>query len=335
MTTPGACILDADGLRLTSDEKRFFARANPWGFILFARNVDTPDQVAALCSELRDAVGRDALITVDQEGGRVQRFRGPHWRDWPAPLDVVRSTGADAPRALWLMYRIIADELRRVGVDSNCAPTCDVARPETHPFLLNRCLGTRSDEVTAHARAAANGLIDGGVLPVIKHMPGHGRAQADSHKDLPHVDVSAEELLASDFAVFRALNDLPLGMTAHLVFDQLNGQPATVSPSMMALIRNQIGFDGLIMTDDISMKALNTAPEISAARARAAGCDVVLFCNAPLAEREKVAEASGPLDDAGQRRANAALDMRQKPEEVDISALYAEFQMLLNGRGHV
>ena len=329
MRTFGATILDADGLSLSADEKAFFRDADPFGFILFARNIDTPDQVRRLCDEMRNSVGREAIITVDQEGGRVQRLRGPHWREWYPPLDIVAATGAEAPKALYLMYRIIAHELREVGIDSNCAPTVDVIGPATHPFLRNRCYGEDPSQVASLGRVVAHAMMQGGVLPVVKHMPGHGRATSDSHHDLPCVTASAEELHAVDFAAFRALNDLPMGMTAHLVYEAFDDQPATLSPRMMRLIREEIGFDNLIMTDDISMKALRGTPAESTRAALDAGCDVALYCNAPLSDRMKVAEAAGEMSEAAQTRALRALAMRKTPDDVDIPALSAEFDALL------
>ena len=325
----GATILDADGLSLSADEKAFFRDANPFGFILFARNIDTPEQVRQLCDEMRESVGRDAIVTVDQEGGRVQRLRAPHWREWQPPLDIVAATGQNAERAMYLMYRLIADELRCLGIDSNCAPTVDVIGPHTHPFLRNRCYGEDMASVVSIGRAVANGLLDGGVLPVIKHMPGHGRATSDSHHDLPRVNASVDDLQTIDFAAFRALNDLPMGMTAHLVYEAIDDQPATLSPRMMRLIREEIGFENLIMTDDISMKALRGTPAESTRAALAAGCDLALYCNAPLEGRIKVAEAAGEMSGAAQTRALRALAMRRAPDDVDIPALSAEFDALL------
>ena len=325
----GATILDADGLRLSAQEKAFFRDANPFGFILFARNIDNPDQVRALCDDMRNSVGRDAVITIDQEGGRVQRMRAPHWCEWVPPLDVVARAGPQAARAMFLMYRIIADELRSIGIDSNCAPTLDVISDATHPFLRNRCYGEDMAPVVIIGRAVADGMLDGGVLPVIKHMPGHGRATIDSHHQLPHVSAPPDQLHAVDFAAFRALNDMPMGMTAHLVYEALDDRPATLSPRIMGLIRDEIGFDNLIMTDDISMKALQGAPAQNARAALDAGCDVALYCNAPLADRIAVAEAAGEMNDAAQIRALRVLAMRKTPDDVDIPALQREFDALL------
>lgn len=331
MTAFGATIIDADGFTLSADEKAFFREANPFGFILFARNIDNRDQLRGLCAEMRDCVGRDAVITIDQEGGRVQRMRTPHWREWLPPFEFVQRAGDNAERAMYLMYRIISDELKSCGVDSNCAPMVDVARPTTHEFLHNRCYGSDPMQVARLGRAAADGMLAGGVLPVVKHMPGHGLATMDSHFDLPHVNAPRAALDAVDFAPFKALNDLPMGMTAHLVYEGLDDKPATLSHKIMDLIRSDIGFDNLIMTDDISMKALSGTPADNASASLEAGCDVALYCNAPLADRIKVVDAAGEMSEAGMIRAKRALEMRKTPDDVDISALEAELRNLLNG----
>lgn len=332
--TFGATIIDADGLRLTADEKTLFRDADPFGFILFARNIDTPDQVRALCDEMREAVGRDAVITIDQEGGRVQRMRAPHWREWMPPLELVALAGVQAPRAMYLMYRIIAAELRSVGIDSNCAPMVDVAGAATHAFLRNRCYSSDPVRVAQLGRAAADGMLSGGVLPVLKHMPGHGRATMDSHFDLPTVSAPLDDLFQTDFVPFKALNHLPMGMTAHLVYEALDDTPATLSPKVMQLIRDDLDFDNLIMTDDISMKALSGTPSENAAAAIKAGCDVVLYCNASLEDRRAVTQAAGRMTPTAQIRAERALAMRTQPDAVDIPALEREFEALLGGAVH-
>lgn len=331
----GATILDAEGLRLTAAEKAFFRAANPFGFILFARNIASADQVRSLCAELRETVGRQCLITIDQEGGRVQRLRRPLAREWMSPLEHVAAAGDQAARALYLRYRLIAQELHDLGIDSNCAPVADLLTPVTHPFLQNRCYGDSVERVTELARAVAQAHLDGGVLPVLKHMPGHGRATADSHKDLPHVATPLSELAAQDFAVFQRLNDLPLGMTAHLVYQALDRQPATISPRVLAMIRREIGFAGLIMTDDISMKALRGTPAENAAAARRAGCDLVLYCNASLEDRRSVAEAAAEMDAAGLARAEAALAQRLSPKALDRRGAEAELDALMGGKVYV
>jgi len=331
----GATILDAEGLRLGREERAFFRDVDPFGFILFSRNIDTPDQVRALCDEFRAAVGRDCPILIDQEGGRVQRLRTPLAREWHPPLDHVARAGDGAARAMFLRYRLIADELRALGIDTDCAPMADLAFDGTHPFLRNRCYGTRADRVAELARAVAEGLLAGGVLPVLKHIPGHGRATQDSHFDLPHVTADPEEMDDTDFAAFRALNDLPMGMTAHLVYDALDAEPATLSAPVMGMIRDQIGFDGLIMTDDISMKALQGELGDLSRAALTAGCDVVLHCNGTLPERVAVADAAGVMTDAAQARAEAALAARKTPEPLDIDAAEAELSALMGGEVYV
>ena len=306
----------------------------PFGFILFGRNIDSPDQLRALCDEMREAAGHDAVITIDQEGGRVQRMRGPHWRDWMPPLEMAERAGDQATTAFYLMYRIIAHELASVGIDSNCAPLIDVASAKTHPFLRNRCYGDTPGQVAAIGRAVSDALLAGGVLPVMKHMPGHGRATLDSHHNLPRVDARRIDLEAVDFAPFRSLRDLPMGMTAHLVYHALADTPATLSPEVMRLIREDIGFDNLVMTDDISMKALQMTPAESTRAALAAGCDVALFCNGSLDERRAVAAAAGEMTPAAQTRALRAMDARQSPDDVDIDALSAQLETLLGGTLH-
>ena len=331
MTPHGATILGCAGPRLSAAEAAFFRASDPFGFILFGRNIENADQTRSLCEALRDSVGRDAPILIDQEGGRVQRFVPPLARQWPAPLDQAIAAGANAPKVMYLRYRIIAAELAAMGIDANCAPMVDIASADTHPFLRNRCYGTDVKTVVSCGQAVAGGLLDGGVLPVLKHVPGHGRATADSHFDLPVVKASAQELEQTDFAAFTALNDLPMGMTAHIVYEALDDRPATLSPHMMQVIRDDIGFGGLIMTDDISMKALSgTLGELSRLSLDA-GCDVILHCNGSIAEMSEVVDASGVLDDAGQRRADAALACRISPDPVDIPDLEAQLKALSGG----
>ena len=327
-TPPRAVIFGCAGLRLDPAERAFFAQAQPWGTILFARNIETPAQLTALTAELRDAVGRDMPVLIDQEGGRVQRMRGPHWRDWPPALDQCR-TARDPVRAMYLRGRLIASELRACGIDVNCAPLADIATDDTHPILRNRCYGTALAPVIAHARALAQGLMAGGVLPVLKHIPGHGRAQADSHLDLPVISEGREELTNSDFAAFQALADLPLGMTAHLLFSKIDpSYPATLSPKMITLIREDIGFQGLLMTDDISMQALDGTIAARARAALGAGCDLVLHCNGDMREMAEIAQACPMLDGPALARSHAALAARKPPEGCDIAALDAEYAAL-------
>ena len=335
--TRSATILGCAGLSLRSEERAFFLHARPWGFILFARNVQDAAQLTALTADLRDAVGYDAPILIDQEGGRVQRMRGPIWRQWQPPLDQMARAGvAGGARAMALRYRLIADELRAVGIDVNCAPVADVARADTHPFLRNRLYGTDPAVVAQVARAVASGLMAGGVLPVVKHLPGHGAGLTDSHLDLPRVELDAETLKSVDFSTFRALKGLPLGMTAHVVYQGLGSDlPATMDPQVIRLIREDIGFAGALMTDDLSMGALPGPIGERAARAKAAGCDLVLHCNGDLSEMEDVVAQAGALDGAAKARTDAALKMRKAPDPLDIIQIEADLAALLDGEVYV
>ena len=278
---------------MSPDELAFFRESDPWGFILFARNLEDGDGIRRLTADLRATVGRDAPILIDQEGGRVQRIWAPLVRDWLPPLDQVDQTGETAARAMFLRFRLIADELRGLGIDVNCAPCADIAGPDTHPFLQNRCYGRDPDTVTRVARAVADGLMAGGVLPVMKHMPGHGRAVNDSHFETPVAREDADTLKGWDFAPFRALSDLPLGMTGHVRFPVYDPErPTTISPTMIRVIREEVGFGGLLMTDDLSMEALPGSIGERSAAAIAAGVDVILHCNGERDEMEAVVGAN-------------------------------------------
>jgi len=293
--------------------------------------VDSPDQLCRLTADLRAAVGREAPILIDQEGGRVQRMRAPLWRDYLPALDQM-ALARDPLRAQWLRNRLIAEELHAVGIDVNCAPLADLVEEATHPVLRNRLYGADVATVVAAARACAAGLLAGGVLPVLKHIPGYGRAAVDSHHDLPRVSAPRAALDARDFAPFRALCDMAMGMTAHIVFDAIDaGAPATTSPAMMRVIREDIGFAGLIMTDDLSMQALSGTLAERAAASLAAGCDVVLHCNGIPADMMQVAGATAPLSALATGRAAAALAQRHTPDPVDTKALAAELDALLEG----
>ena len=275
-------------------------------------------------------MGREAPILIDQEGGRVQRMRAPHWRDYLPALDQCR-IAADPVRAMWLRNRLIADELTNVGIDVNCAPLADLVEDNTHPVLLNRLYGAGVEEVAELARAGAEGLLAGGVLPVLKHLPGYGRAAVDSHLDLARVTAPLDELIAHDFAPFTALNDLRMGMTAHIVLDAVDpDRPATTSPEAMRVIREQIGFTGLLMTDDISMEALSGSLEERSEASWAAGCDLVLHCNGRMEEMEALAGIAPALEGPAATRAEAALAERRRPDPIDIPAALAEFEGLLS-----
>ncbi len=327
-----AAIFGCDGLALTAGERAFFRDADPFGFILFARNIDTPDQVERLTRSLRDTVGRDAPILIDQEGGRVQRMRAPHWRNWSPPLDAASLAGPQAAHVLALRARIIAEELRAVGIDANCAPVADIAGPETHPFLRNRCYGETAAQVSNRARAVADAHLAAGVLPVVKHLPGHGRATADTHLNLPTVTASRAELAAQDFAPFKALNDLPMAMTAHIIFAAYDAEhPATQSPEMIRVIRDEIGFQGLLMTDDLNMQALTGGLGQRTRAAMDAGCDIALHCKGDLAEMRQVAAEAGDMRPDTQARAAAALARRTRSDRVDIAALEADLAAMGQG----
>lgn len=333
MAGVSATILGCEGPLLSPDEARFFSQAQPWGFILFARNIEDPTQLLALTSDLRAAVGYDAPILIDQEGGRVQRMRPPYWRQWRPALDQMAQAGPHrAARAMYLRARLIAHELRGVGIDVNCMPLADVARETTHPVLLNRLYGTEPDTVIGAGRAVAQGLVAGGVLPVLKHLPGYGLGEVDSHLSLPRVSAPLEELRRVDFAAFKPLADLPLGMTAHIVYEAIDPDlPATFSAELIRLIRDQIGFDGALMTDDLSMGALPGPIGERAARARAAGCDLILHCNGDRAEMTAVLADAGRLEGAALTRCQSALAHRTHPEPLDIEAVEADLADLLDG----
>ncbi|QDY69356.1 beta-N-acetylhexosaminidase [Qingshengfaniella alkalisoli] len=335
--TQGAYIFGCTGTELTANERDFFREADPFGFILFARNIDTPDQVIALTAALRDAVGREAPILIDQEGGRVQRLQAPHWHEWLPALDQMEQAGpAKAGRAMYIRSRLIAAELREVGIDGNCSPLGDIARVDTHPVLKNRCYGYGPETVTSAARAVADGLLDGGVLPVMKHMPGHGLSTLDTHLELPKVDADLERLKQADFVPFQALCELPMGMTAHIVFSEIDpDHPATQSGIVIDLIRQQIGFDGLLMTDDLSMHALEGDMTDRTRKALDAGCDVVLHCHAVMSEMEDVVATAGRLSGKGAERATSALSARRTPDPIDAHGLHAELAAILREGVHV
>lgn len=318
-----ACILGCAGPKLSAAERDFFRDARPWGFILFKRNVETPDQVRALTDALRRCVDReDAPVLVDQEGGRVQRLGPPHWPKYPPG----EAYGAASPKDLLqraalarLGARLIAHDLRALGITVDCVPDLDVRQAGASDVIGDRSYGQDPDIVAALGRAAAEGLMAGGVLPVMKHMPGHGRAALDSHHALPVVETDPETLEAVDFRPFRVCSDLPMGMTAHVVYTAIDPKrPATLSKTMVSLIRKQLGFDGLLMTDDLSMKALDGSFKRRAERAIEAGCDVILHCNGDPHEMEGVVEGCGKLKGEAERRAEAALArVACEPEPLD------------------
>lgn len=324
---------------MSAAEREFIRGERPWGFILFKRNVDSPDQVSALVQELRNCLGEaDAPVLIDQEGGRVARLGPPHWPVYPpgaafgALYDLDPALGLQAAR---LSSRLIAADLIDLGVTVDCLPLADVPVAGADAVIGNRAYGTEPAKVASIARAVTQGLEQGGVLPVLKHIPGHGRATADSHFRLPTVDAPREELERTDFAAFQPLADLPMAMTAHVVFSALDpAQPATTSATIIRqVIRGQIGFQGLLMSDDVSMNAL--AGSI-AERTRAivnAGCDMVLHCNGKLDEMRDVARETPELTGEALQRAIRALTSRKPPEPLDRQAARAELDALLDRIG--
>ena len=332
-----AAIYGCSGHRLTEDERAFFAEARPWGFILFRRNIDTPDQVQALTDEMRAAIGNsDAPILIDQEGGRVQRMGPPHWPKYP-PGDAYLKAANDPMQAremARLGARLMAHDLREVGINVDLLPVLDVPVPGAHDIVGDRAYGPDPATVALLGRAAAEGLLAGGVLPCIKHMPGHGRAFADSHKDLPTVHADFETLDGWDFAPFKAMSDMPLAMTAHIVFTAVDRKrPATQSKKAVKMMREHLGFSGLIMTDDLSMQALSGSLGERAHRSLKAGCDVVLHCNGDMAEMQAVAEATGRLKGKAKARAEAAMArIVRTPEPLDPVAGHERFFQAMGGR---
>ena len=325
--TLNAVIFGVEGPRLTFWEKAFFADTQPFGFILFARNVETADQLRALCSDLRTAVGWNAPILIDQEGGRVQRLVPPMATQFLPPLDHGASAGAGAVDAFFARYAIIGHELRRYGIDVNCAPNLDIARDHTHPFLQNRCYGRTRDDVSVLGRAAYDGLLASGIMPVIKHMPGHGMAIADSHTGLSRVTESYDYLIEHDFAVFADFSGAKMGMSAHILFDALDPLwPATLSPRMIDIMRHELSFDGLLMTDDLSMEALPGTIPTRAMAAQRAGVDIVLHCNGNAGEMQSVAEVLEQPTPKTRQRMQAAIGARDAlvPQSLDIDALHAQ-----------
>lgn len=337
--TRRAFISGVAGLTLSPDEQAFIRDARPWGFILFKRNVQTPDQVSALVQELRDAADfPDAPILIDQEGGRVQRLGPPHWPVYPPGeifsrlYDIDSALGLETAR---LSARLIADDLLQLGITVDCLPLADVPVPGADAVIGNRAYGTDPAKVAAIARAVTDGLEQGGVLPVLKHIPGHGRATADSHFLLPTVDTPEAELEAIDFAAFRPLADLPMAMTAHVVFSVIDAaHPATTSATMIErVIRGSIGFQGLLMSDDVSMNALAGTIADRTRAIVAAGCDVVLHCNGKLDEMRAVAAETPMLSGEALARADRALAARKPPLAFDRPAARAELDALINRLG--
>src|SRR6202795_2906187 len=334
-----AFITGVSGPELTAAEREFIAAECPWGFILFRRNIETPEQVARLVDELKKCAGRsDVPVLIDQEGGRVQRLGPPHWPAYPPGAlfgqlyDLDPTLGLSAAR---LSARLIAADLWELGISVDCLPLADVPVAGADAVIGDRAYGTEPGKVAAIARAVTEGLEQGGILPVLKHIPGHGRATADTHFKLPEVDTSKTELERTDFAAFQPLADLPMAMTAHVVFSALTPpQPATTSATIIQqVIRGVIGFQGLLMSDDVSMNALAGSIAERTRAIFAAGCDVVLHCNGDLDEMRAVARETPELSGMALKRAERALASRKAPQAFDRQAARAELDALIDRAG--
>jgi beta-N-acetylhexosaminidase len=336
-----AFIGGVEGKTLTDAERAFLAHEKPYGIILFARNIGDPAQVSALTAEIKSLLDHPyASVLIDQEGGRVARMKPPHWRKYPpAKFFADMPDRAAARTAVELNARLLGDELRAVGITTDCAPVADVLAPECHAIIGDRAFGDTGEKVADLAGAQAKGLLAAGILPILKHLPGHGRATQDSHLHLPRVSTSLAELWASDFIPFKALKDVPLAMTAHIIYEAIDPERcATVSPIVIQFIRQEIGYDGLIMSDDLSMKALSGSFAQKTERTLAAGCDLVLHGNGALvgeaaerdlmAEMQEIADACAPMTaDAIRRAQNALLCLPVAPAPVAGAAL-AQWQSL-------
>jgi beta-N-acetylhexosaminidase len=331
---PRAFISGLSSLTLAPVERAFLREARPWGLILFKRNIQDRAQVTELVREAQHELGRDAPVLVDQEGGRVQRLGPPHWPAYPPGAaygklyDRDPAAGLEAAR---LGARLIASDLAELGISVDCLPLADVPVGGADAVIGDRAYGETPAKVAAIAAAIAEGLAEGGVLPVLKHIPGHGRANADSHKSLPVVHAGRATLEASDFAAFRPLKKLPLGMTAHVVFKSIDPMhPATTSATMIGeVIRGFIGFDGLLMGDDVSMGALSGTIAERARASLKAGCDLVLHCNGRMDEMREVAAEASELSGQAARRAEAALAARKAPSPIDLSAARHAFAAMM------
>ena len=321
-------------LTLTPQETSFFADERPWGLILFARNCQSRNQVKELTSAFRQAVGRpDAPVLIDEEGGRVQRLKPPEWPSYPAGRiygDIYDCDAEQGCRAAWLGGRLIAYDLAEVGATINCLPVLDVPVSGVSDVIGNRAYSDRTDIIVKLARAACDGLMAGGVLPVMKHIPGHGRSLVDSHFELPVVEADLAEL-QSDFEPFRHFRNLPYAMTAHLVYKAIDADnPATTSKEVISkIIRSDIGFDGCLFSDDLSMQALKGSIEHRAENVLAAGCDIILHCNGQFEEMLAVASVASELTGASAVRAQRGLDLRFETDPFDENAARSELNELL------
>lgn len=332
-----AVIVAPTGTELSDDERRLFSIHPPVGFILFARNLDSPEQVRKLIQDLRAVVGRgDAPVLIDQEGGRVARLKPPHWPEFPAAAMFGAMAGKDpesAFRAAFINARLIAHELIDLGINVDCAPVLDVPQPGADPVIGDRALGGDPETVAYLGEAVCEGLLAGGVIPVIKHIPGHGRADQDSHKALPRVAARMGELAAVDFRPFSALCAMPWAMTAHVVYTAIDPEnPATTSKIVIdQIIRGELDFDGVLISDDVGMEALSGTFAERGLAALAAGCDLALHCSGNLSEMAELLEAVPEVDDQAARRLARAENRLPPSTDEDMEALRAEIKTLLPG----
>lgn len=322
------------GAKLTPEEISFFSRVKPFGYILFARNCESPEQIRSLVSELKEVSGRDNLpILIDQEGGRVARLKPPHFPAFPPAGKFAELAGKDleaAKKAAYLNARLIAHELHDLGITVDCAPLADVPVEGAHDIIGDRAFGKSPQQVIELADSFAKGLADGGVVSVLKHIPGHGRAFADSHLELPRVDTPLEILRQTDFVPFKALSHLPMAMTAHVLYTAIDSERmATISPKAISLIRGELGFDGLLMSDDLSMKAMQGDFTQRARDVLAAGCDVVLHCNGDMAEMLEVEKGLVPLSGKALQRAEKSMAGAGKAKEFQVAEARAIVNDLL------
>ena len=324
------------GTEITADERDFFRDSDPLGFILFARNVDNPDQVRRLIDNLRNSVGRaDAPVLVDQEGGRVARLRPPHWRKAPPAETFGQLAAADREaglRAAWLNAFLLGREVAALGFTVDCAPVLDLRFPGAHDVVGDRAFSSDPDLVSALGRAACEGFLAAGVLPVIKHLPGHGRVRVDSHLTLPTVEASLDEMRGTDFIPFLALADMPMAMTAHIVYRSLDpDRPATLSPSLIAdTIRGELGFSGFLFSDDICMKALDGPWSDRTRDAIDAGCDTVLHCSGDMSEMLGVAACGRRMTDSAVQRLASAQQRVARKQEFDPESAQVELEKIMS-----
>ncbi len=329
-----AVIFGLAGLSLTLDEKKFFKKTRPVGYILFKRNLENPKQVKSLVKELHKIAGWKCPILIDQEGGRVARLTPPHWRRPPAAgifAALAKKNIKNAKRATYLNAQLIAAELSDLSINVDCAPMADILFKDSHNIIGDRAFGSDAKTVSILAGEMACGLIDGGVIPVLKHIPGHGRALLDSHESLPVVEASLPTLRKTDFVPFKNLKKLPWGMTAHITYTSIDKKdPATLSKKVIGIIRKEIGFDGLLLTDDLSMKALSGNFTQRCKKSIAAGCDILLHCNGKMEEMTQVASASPLLSKDAKKRLEKSLSSTKSKTKINKKKVLSELEKLIS-----